>query len=75
LRKKEKAAAVRLDHWKVSQTYLRYYQKYITIEAINTDFKVTLQDGDKVYRQYLIQNFQDARLMKLLKTLKDTLVD
>ncbi|MCA6385324.1 MAG: hypothetical protein IM620_17755, partial [Cytophagales bacterium] len=45
-------------------------------EAIDTDdFEVTLRDGEKLYRQYRIKNFEDVRLTKLLRTLKDTLVD
>jgi hypothetical protein len=55
---------------------LRTDQKNIKIEAIDTDdFEVTLRDGEKLYRQYRIKNFEDVRLTKLLKTLKDTLVD
>jgi hypothetical protein len=55
---------------------LRLDQKHIKIETIDTDdFEVTLRDGEKAYRQYRIQNFEDVRLTKLLRTLKDTLVD
>jgi hypothetical protein len=55
---------------------LRTDQKSIKIEAINTaDFEVTFGEGEKLYRQYRIKDFKDVRLTKLLKTLKDTLVD
>lgn len=55
---------------------LRADQKNIKIEAIDTDdFEVTLRDGEKLYRQYRVMNLEDVRLTKLLKTLKDTLVD
>src|SRR5712672_2417817 len=36
---------------------LRLDQKYIKIETIeNNDFEVTLRDGDKIYRQYRIND-------------------
>jgi len=54
---------------------LRPDQKYIMIEARNQKFEVTLRDGEKIYRQYLLEDLSDERLTKLLKTLKDTLVD
>jgi len=55
---------------------LRLDQKHIKIESISTDdFDVTLRDGDKAYREFRIKNFEDSRLTRLLKTLKDTLVD
>ena len=55
---------------------LRSDQKNIRIEAIGKDdFEVILRDGEKLYRQYRIKTFDDIRLQKLLKTLKDTLVD
>lgn len=55
---------------------LRTDQKNIKIEAIDQDeFEVTLRDGENLYRQYRIKNFEDVRLKELLKILKDTLVD
>jgi hypothetical protein len=55
---------------------LRTDQKNIKIEAISTDdFEVILRDGEKMYRQFRIKTFDDIRLTKLLRTLKDTLVD
>jgi hypothetical protein len=55
---------------------LRSDQKNIKIEAIDIeDFEVTMRDGEKIYRQYRIKDFEDVRLRKLLTTLKDTLVD
>jgi hypothetical protein len=55
---------------------LRLDQKHIKIEAIKTDdFEVTLRDGDKSYCEFRIKDLEDDRITKLLKTLKDTLVD
>jgi hypothetical protein len=55
---------------------LRSDQKHIKIEALSTDdFDVSLRDGDKLYRQFRIKHFEDVRLTKPLKTLKETLVD
>ncbi len=55
---------------------LRTDQKYIKIEAIDAnDFEITLRDGEKIYRQYRIDNLYDDKLAKLLKTLEGTLVD
>jgi len=55
---------------------LRIEQKYIKIELIDVnDFEVTLQEGDKIYRQYRLKDLNDERVSKLLKTLKSTLVD
>ena len=54
---------------------LRTDQKYITIDAYNKKFEVTLRDGNRTYRQYMLVDLSDERLGKLLKTLKYTLVD
>ena len=54
---------------------LRVDQKYIKIEAFDKKFAVTLRDGGKTYREYMLDNLNDYRLTNLLKTLKDTLVD
>lgn len=55
---------------------LRLDQKYITIASITTnEFKVTLRDGAKIYREFRITDFEDDRLTKLLNTLRETLVD
>jgi hypothetical protein len=55
---------------------LRIDQKYIKIEAIDfNDFEVVMRDGEKVYREYRISDLDDIRLLKLLQTLKDTLID
>jgi hypothetical protein len=54
---------------------LRLDQKYIIIEAYDKKFEVTLRDGGKKYRQYLLEDLNDNRVTNLLKTLKDTLVD
>ncbi|MBC7865144.1 MAG: hypothetical protein IAF38_19375 [Bacteroidia bacterium] len=54
---------------------LRTDQKYIKIESFDNSFDVKLKDGDKTYREYSISDLNDLRLKKLLKTLKDTLVD
>ena len=54
---------------------LRSDQKYIVIEAYDKKFEVTLRDGGKIYRQYMLDDLNDSRLTNLLKTLKDVLVD
>lgn len=46
---------------------LRRDQKYIMIEAYDKKFEVTLRDGDKTYRQYMVENLGDERVSKLLK--------
>jgi hypothetical protein len=50
-------------------------QKRIIIEPCDTKFKVTFSDGGKIFRQYLLDNLKDEKIIKLLKTLKATLVD
>lgn len=54
---------------------LRLDQKYIKIMAYNNEFRVVFGQGDTVYRNYTLTSLKDQRLVKLLKTLKDTLVD
>ncbi len=54
---------------------LRKDQKHIKIDAYKSRFEVILRDGEKVYRQYMLDTLDDIRLAKLLKTLKDTLLD
>jgi hypothetical protein len=55
---------------------LRSDQKFIRIDAINTnDFEVTMRDGEKLYRRYRVNQLKDARVSKLLQTLKSVLID
>ena len=55
---------------------LRLDQKYVKIDAIDPDdYEITMCDGEKTYRQFRINDLEDYRLMKLLETLKHTLVD
>ena len=54
---------------------LRLDQKYIKIAAFDTKFEVTLRDGFQIYRQYMVDSLDDDSVTKLLKTLKDTLID
>jgi hypothetical protein len=54
---------------------LRTDQKHIKIEAFDNKFEVIFRDGEKVYREYMVDNLNDTRVTKLLQTLKDTLVD
>lgn len=55
---------------------LREDQKYIKIEALALDdYEVKMKDGNKVYREYRINNLEDIRLEKLMATLKSTLID
>ena len=56
--------------------HLRDDQKYIRIEVIKTDdIEVILRDGPTTYREYRVKDFDDTHIFKLLKTLKNTLVD
>jgi len=56
--------------------HLRDDQKYIRIEVIKIDdIEVILRDGPTTYREYRVNDFNDTHIFKLLKTLKDTLVD
>ncbi len=50
-------------------------QKYVKVKALAASFEVTLRDGAKMYRQYLIKDLEDERLTGLLQTLKDTQID
>ncbi|MDN5202824.1 hypothetical protein QQ008_15650 [Fulvivirgaceae bacterium BMA10] len=55
---------------------LRTDQKYIRIEFIGkADFEVILRDGDKIYREYRINDLSNIKLKQLIKTLEDTLID
>jgi hypothetical protein len=54
---------------------LRLDQKHIKIDAFDNKFDVTLRDGNKVYRQFMVDSLDDNRVTKLLRTLKDTLID
>jgi hypothetical protein len=55
---------------------LRDDQKYIRIEVIKTnDIEVIFRDGTTIYREYRVDSFDDILIFKLLRTLKDTLVD
>jgi hypothetical protein len=54
---------------------LRSDQKHVKIDAFNNKFEVTLRDGDKVYRQYMVDSLDDIRVTKLLRTLREILID
>jgi hypothetical protein len=54
---------------------LRLDQKRIKIDAFDNKFEVTLRDGEKVYREYMVDSLDDIRITKLLRTLKDVLID
>lgn len=54
---------------------LRPDQKHLKIDAYEKKFEVTLRDGDKLYRQYMVDSLDDIRVTKLLRTLKETLID
>jgi hypothetical protein len=54
---------------------LRLDQKHIKIDAFDNKFEATLRDGNKIYRQYMVDSLNDNRVTKLLRTLKDTLID
>ena len=54
---------------------LRSDQKFISIEAFDDSFEVTLKDGTKMYRQYTIDELSDPSLVNLLETLKSVPID
>jgi hypothetical protein len=54
---------------------LRSDQKFISIEAFDDSFEVTLKDGTKMYRQYTIEELSDPSLVNLLETLKSAPID
>ncbi|MGY8712128.1 hypothetical protein RAD16_40940, partial [Bradyrhizobium sp. 18BD] len=55
---------------------LRTDQLFIKINVINeNDYFVTFRENTVTYREYRLQTLNDPRMYKLLKTLKDTLVD
>ncbi|MDP9077864.1 MAG: hypothetical protein M3O71_10605 [Bacteroidota bacterium] len=54
---------------------MRTDQKYIKIETYDEKFAITLRDGEKTYREYMVENLNDYRVTNLIKTLKNTLVD
>jgi hypothetical protein len=55
---------------------LREDQKRISVDTISSnDFKVSLFDGRKTYREYSVTSLLDPKMLNLIKTLKDTLAD
>ena len=59
---------------------LRKDQKEIRIERINDlkngfEYEVIMRDGGKRYREYVVTDLSDERVMKLIKTLKGILID
>ncbi len=54
---------------------LRKDQKYISVEIYDHSYHVTFREDTVIYREYKLQSLNDPRMYKLLKTLKDTLVD
>ncbi|MES2278718.1 MAG: hypothetical protein V4592_21995 [Bacteroidota bacterium] len=55
---------------------LREDQKFVSIDVINPGvFEIKLREPLKTYREFRIGSLDDPRLLKVLKTLKETLVD
>lgn len=55
---------------------LREDQKRISVDTISSnDFKVSLFDGRKTYREYSVTSLPDPKVLNLIKTLKGTLAD
>jgi hypothetical protein len=55
---------------------LRDDQKSLAIEALYYGgYEVIFKEGDKIYRKYNINTFDEETIMKLLATLKSTLID
>jgi len=55
----------------------RFDESWIQTEAFydRNDFEVTMRDGEKLYRQYRVNQLKDAQVSKLLQTLKSVLID
>lgn len=49
---------------------LRKDQKHIKIDAFDNKFEVTLLDGGKVYRQYMVDSLEDIKVTNYYKPLK-----
>ena len=68
-----------MDGFSISRSVnnrLRDDQKFILVEyKVNGLFKVSLREGEKIYRIYRVPALNDKRFIKLLATLKHTLVD
>lgn len=54
---------------------LRADQKFIRIEAFDDSFEATLADGNKMFRQYKMEELSDPNLVNLLEALKSTPID
>lgn len=59
---------------------LRDDQKEIRIERINDlpdafEYEVIMRQGGKIYRKHRVRDLNDEKVMKLVKTLKGTLID
>ena len=54
---------------------LRKDQKHIKIDTYDNKFEVTMREGNKIYRQFMVESLEDDRMTKLLRTLKDKLID
>jgi hypothetical protein len=55
---------------------LRDDQKSLSIEAMfGGGYEVIFKEGSKIYRQYNMNTFVEETIMKLLATLKRTLID
>ncbi len=55
---------------------LRDDQKVLTIDAIyDGRYEVTFKEGCKIYRKYDMNTFDEEIIMKLLASLKSTLID
>ena len=59
---------------------LRNDQKEIRIERVNDlkdgfEYEVIMRQGDERYREYRVTDLSDERVLKLIKTLKGTLID
>lgn len=55
---------------------LREDQRFVSIDAINPGvYEVKLREPGKTYREFRVATLDDPQLFKVLKTLKETLVD
>lgn len=50
-------------------------KKYLKIKALDSSFVITLKEGKKMLREYIIKDLDDERLRDLLQQLKDISID
>jgi len=55
---------------------IREDQKFVSIDVVNPNiYEIKLREPHKTYREFRISTLDDPRLFRVLKTLKETLVN